>query len=88
LYNEKAYLPSVEGVQSLDYIMIKGFLHIMNRFMIKKDGIWTIIKFEFDEQDGMGAIWRYARGIGYLVENITRHFLNRGYTITEWDENV
>lgn len=58
------------------------------RVMIKADGSWTVCIFEFDSGDGRGVTWQHGRGIGKnnSVEDFTRHFVEKGYTIATWSE--
>lgn len=56
------------------------------RVMITTDDMWSVWRFEFDAGDGQGVVWHQGRGTGLSnsVENITRHFSEKGYTIVEW----
>lgn len=55
--------------------------------MITTDGPWTVCKFEFDA-DGQGVAWHQGRSIGQSnsVENYTRHFSEKGYTVVMWGD--
>lgn len=60
------------------------------RVMITTDGLWTVWRFEFDAQDGQGVVWHQGRsmGDGNSVENSTGHFIEKGYTVVEWQSKV
>lgn len=60
------------------------------RVMITTKNAWTVWRFEFDAEDGRGVVWQQGRGTGPVnsVENSTRHFIENGYTLVEWEENV
>ena len=58
------------------------------RVMITTKGSWTIWRFEFDAGDGQGVVWHQGRGAGgsSSVENSTRHFIKKGYTVVTWGD--
>lgn len=58
------------------------------RVMIKADGSYTLWKIEFDSCDGRGVAWQRGRGVGKsnTVEETTRHFVKKGYTVVEWSD--
>lgn len=56
--------------------------------MITTEGPWIVWRFEFDVGEGQGVAWHQGRctGQGNSVENSTRHFIDKGYTVVTWGD--